>query len=366
MERKLVTIRKIDNIVDIPNADNIVLAKVDGWNAVVQRNEFSIGDYCVYFEIDSFLPSDDPRFDFLHKNGLKTLNDKKGVRVKTIKLRGVVSQGLIIPVNKFPEILEYIENNNLTLEQCFIDRICFSEIVNVVKYEVPENLSCPESAGEFPFWIHKTDQERIQNIFTSLKEKYYDTNFYATLKMDGSSATVSYVTNEIYLNDKLGVDEDGGQLVVCSKDMLFKTDNTETSWLSAVKRQGIDKKIKKQHFDTGRTLAFQGELVGPGIQKNAEKFKHYSILMFSIYDVDNQKYLPYDEFCNICDQYEILTVPTLEIMKPFERFNTVEDFIEYSDNLTPVYGDVPEGVVYHSTADDAVSFKAISNKYLLK
>jgi RNA ligase (TIGR02306 family) len=97
MERKLASIQEIISVEDIPGADNIQVATVKGWKLVVKRDEFKAGDKAIYFEIDSFLPIKD-EFEFLRKSSFKRMGDLEGFRLKTIKLRGQVSQGLLLPV----------------------------------------------------------------------------------------------------------------------------------------------------------------------------------------------------------------------------------------------------------------------------
>ncbi|MCH8618212.1 hypothetical protein [Undibacterium sp. TS12] len=89
--RELVTIRQVSSIKPIVGADAIECASVDGWSVVVKKNEFKPGDACVYIEIDSFLPLQDERFAFLAKNKT-SCNDREGTRLRTVKLRGQISQ----------------------------------------------------------------------------------------------------------------------------------------------------------------------------------------------------------------------------------------------------------------------------------
>lgn len=92
-ERKLASIQQIKHIEPIPNADNIVKLSINGWSVVSKKNEFKIGDFCVYFEIDSFLPITDQRFSFLEKSSKAKMDDEIGLRLRTIKLKNQISQG---------------------------------------------------------------------------------------------------------------------------------------------------------------------------------------------------------------------------------------------------------------------------------
>ena len=106
--RTLVSIKRVEDILPIPEADRLEIAVIGGWNVVVQKETFKKGDLGFYFEIDSFIPTTDPRFDFLKDRCYKRwisrgVTIKEGYRIKTVRLRGVVSQGLLVPVSEFPE-----------------------------------------------------------------------------------------------------------------------------------------------------------------------------------------------------------------------------------------------------------------------
>ena len=103
LSRKLATVRIIKDIQPIPGADNIEVVTVSGWKCVTLKDEFKVGDYCVYFEIDSFLPIE-PAYEFLRKSSYRRDHlGVEGFRLRTIKLRKQVSQGLVIPVGPVEE-----------------------------------------------------------------------------------------------------------------------------------------------------------------------------------------------------------------------------------------------------------------------
>ena len=201
--RKLVSVRTVGQITPIENADAIECISVDGWQVVAKKGEFKEGDKCVYFEIDSFLPTDDVRFSFLAKNGTKTDSDGvERVRLRTIRLRGQISQGLALPLHLFPEIVGLLHTNQED----------FSETVNVIKYEQPEKALGRAAAGTFPWWIRKTDEERIQNCYGRFARVHKDTMFVPTLKLDGMSTTIAYVRDnkqELWIGATVAESEDG-------------------------------------------------------------------------------------------------------------------------------------------------------------
>ena len=112
MARKLASIVRIASVSPIPDADRLEVVEMEGkgWRVVTAKGEFHPGDLAVYFEIDSYLPPDDERYAFLRERCLRKFVSKggsilrEGLRIKTVKLRGVVSQGLVMPVAKFPEL----------------------------------------------------------------------------------------------------------------------------------------------------------------------------------------------------------------------------------------------------------------------
>lgn len=183
-KRKLVTVRRIDALDPIPDADAIEVATVEGWKLVVKKGEFKVGDPCVYFEIDSFLPDGVPAWQFLVDKSSRVMNGVKGHKLRTIKLRGQTSQGLALPlsaellekfatyenvanrcypvwVEKLTETGFYIEPQNAT----DLRELDLSEALGIEKYEAPLPAELAgQAAGLFPSFIQKTDQERCQNL----------------------------------------------------------------------------------------------------------------------------------------------------------------------------------------------------------
>ena len=203
MERKLASIKKITNIQPIEGADMIELASVGGWNVVVAKNvNHKVGDLVIYCEIDSFLPIKE-EFEFLRKSSYKKMDEQEGFRLKTMKLRGQLSQGLILPISILnpPGTNIYVES---------FEGLDVTEMLGIVKYEppIPTQLA-GKVVGGFPSFIQKTDEERIQNL--SNEYEHYKTNhkFFVTEKLDGTSMTV-------YLNE--------GKFGVCSRNWELEKD----------------------------------------------------------------------------------------------------------------------------------------------
>jgi RNA ligase (TIGR02306 family) len=184
INRKLATIRKIAEIRPIEGADKIEAAKVDDWWIIIQKNKHNVGDLILFFEIDSFLPVEE-KYEFLRKSSFKsTKNLGDGFRIKSMKMKGQISQGLIFPLEDFsPEIRK--------MGDLYEEGQDFTEILKIQKYENPISANLAGIArGNFPSFIPKTDQERYQNLRKRDLEKYLNMPFEVTLKMDGTSMTV--------------------------------------------------------------------------------------------------------------------------------------------------------------------------------
>ena len=343
-QRKLVTVRRVGNIRPIPDADAIECASVEGWNVVVKKGEFQEGDFCLYFEIDSFLPASDARFAFLLKN--KTAwNGKEGVRLRTIKLRGQLSQGLILPVAAFPEIFQWAAPILAKLRQ-----IDFSDTLGVEKWEatIPANLA-GEVEGPFPSFIRKTDQERIQNLPQILQDDA--SHFYeVTVKLDGSSMTVFH-------ND--------GVAGVCGRNWWLADTPGNSLWRVA-RESGLIEALKAY----GHNLALQGEIIGEGIQGNPEKLRGQEFRLFDIYDIEAQAYLGREARSQaVRDLHalgaDLLEVPFVEVLSLARFGGEMASVLEFAEGPSLNAQTSREGLVF-KRLDGKISFKAISNSYLLK
>lgn len=335
--RKLASVRRISEIRPIEGADNIVCAVVDGWELVTQKsNNFVAGDAVVYFEIDSFLPETE-KFEFLRKSSYKVMDNVGGFRLKTIKLRGQISQGLILPLSEFADPGQMEEGDDLT------------EILGVKKWEAPLHPSLAGTArGNFPSWIPKTDQERIQNTFKYL-HRHSGKNYETTIKLDGSSMTV-------YCK--------GGYTGVCSRNLDLVETEGNAFWKVA-----RSTKLIETLEDYGKNIAIQGELMGPGIQGNREGFKELELFVFDIYDIDNEQYFDFEgrhAIVNLLNAFgaSLKHAPIVDVAINIDNFATVQDFLNYAERAS-INHHIAEGVVFKAL-DGRHSFKVISNAFLLK
>lgn len=340
MDRKLATLRYISTIRPIEGADRIELATVDGWEVVIAKDVgHMVGNLIVYCEIDSFLPIS-PEYEFLRKSSYKKMGELEGFRIRTSKFRGVVSQGLILPLSVLDGKME---------TSSMVEGADVSSILNIVKYEkpIPAELA-GKVRGNFPTFIHKTDESRIENLnrhyndWVNLGPIYYESE-----KLEGSSCS-------IYLND--------GVFGVCSRNIDLLEDETNTFWKVA-RQYNIEEKLRTYQANTGQNIAIQGELIGEGVQGNIYKLKGHQLRIFNVYNIGKRRYFTLSEMQLFVEQ--ILKMQTVPILS--ER---IELPIDYRELITRADGKSllnpntkREGLVIRSV-DMSVSFKSISRDYL--
>jgi RNA ligase (TIGR02306 family) len=260
-DRKLASVVKIVDIQPIVGADAIMVASVKGWKVVVKKDEYKVGDLAVYYEIDSFLPVR-PQFEFLRKSSFKRMGSTEGFRLKTIKLRGQISQGLLTPIPA--DISDPKEGDDLT------------EALGIVKYEppIPAQLA-GKIKGTFPSFIPKTDEIRIQNFESEVGFSPVGERAYVTEKLDGTSFTC-------YFNN--------GVFGVCGRNWELSETDDNSLWRMAKVLELKDKMTKH-----GKNIALQGELVGAGINGNLYGMSDHKLYFFTGYDIDKGRRMFFDE-----------------------------------------------------------------------
>ena len=342
-ERKMATIRRIDTIGPIEGADAIEVATIGGWKVVVKKGEFAPGDLAVYCEIDSWIPT--AVAPFLTKAGQspKIFEGVEGERLRTIRLKGQLSQGLLLPTN--------------------IGGICVlglevgmdvSDILGIKKYEPPVPAALAgEVKGMFPGFIPKTDQERIQNLKAELVEwQRLGYTFERTEKLDGTSMTAFMVD---------------GVFSICSRNLELKP-NPDNSMFKAAADQNLMEILTLLNTLSPRNLALQGELIGNGIQSNKYKYTGQEFRVFDIYDIDAKKYFTPVERKEFVTELNIKHVPVMASAFSLVGL-TIDDLLKMAEGKS-VMGDITgperEGDVYKCNENSDVSFKVISNKFLIK
>jgi RNA ligase (TIGR02306 family) len=339
-ERCMAWVAKIDEVTEIPNADAICAYRVGGWWVVDKKNAYNTGDLCVYVSIDSWVPH--AVAPFLSKGQEpREFNGVKGERLRTVKLRGQVSQGLLLPIETaFPG-----SDRRFWWSQVNVD---ISERLGIQKWEAPIPASLSgDVEGVFPTVVPKTDQERIQNLTEELKTWQSNSAFTweVTEKLDGSSMTV------FVHGDREGV---------CSRNWSLKETAGNTLW-SVARRERLIEKVRQ----TGRNLALQGELIGEGIQGNAYNIKGQDFRLFDIYDIDRGEYLGPLERQVFADTHGIKHVPVLATEMVIEEW--VTGLLTMADGVSTLNPKTNrEGLVFKCNTFGGPSFKAISNKWLIK
>lgn len=384
--RKLASVQQIARIRPIINSDFLEVAEVNGWECVVKKGEFNSGDVCVYFEIDSFLPVR-PEFEFLRKSCFRsTTNLGDGFRIKTIRLRGQISQGLVLGLNSLDiDPSKYDVGYDLT------------DYLGVKKYEALVPLALGGDAKcIFPSFVPKTDAERFQNLINKYHrdiDEMLHVEWEVTMKLDGTSMTLY----AIYDDATDSIVDDG----VASRNIIWKETAGNVYWQFA-RSSGIYDVWRDFCKRKKRSFAIQGELMGPGIQGNPENLSTHHLFVFDIFDIDKQRYLNAEERYTILkleleknNVQNVRHVPWFDFheMKETEintnnhLFNFLADsflanysdianhdnFTAYAKGLINQTGEVlssytgkyAEGLVFRST-DSRHKFKIISNNWLLK
>jgi len=341
VDRKLASIQKILNLEPIEKADAIEKATVLGWSLVVKKGEFKVGDACVYVEVDSILP-ERPEFEFLRA---------RHFRIKTVKLRGQVSQGIAFPLSILPEG-QYEEGLDVT------------DILGIKKYEpnIPAQLAGTVK-GNFPDFIPKTDETRIQSV-PKVLERHKDKEFYVTEKLDGTSLTV-YIRDDERVN--------GFEVGVCSRNTELKDTEGNAYW-DLVKKLDLQNKLTflaSSSWTHRMNIAIQGEMIGNGIQKNKYNLPDHQLFVFNIFDIDKHVYLDEVEMRYIAQELGLHVVPIID--RVFVLNHTVDQLVEYSKGISHLYKHVQrEGVIFRPLREEKdeelgrLSFKVINPDFLLK
>jgi len=346
--RKLAKIVKIDELNPIEGADAIECAVVGGWKVVAQKGLYNVGDLAVYFEIDSWIPHELAPFLSKGKEP-REFEGVKGERLKTIKLRGQLSQGLLMP----------LEEACKNIESELFEGLDVTFPLGIKKWEKPVNAQLAGVCrGNFPSLIPKTDQERAQNLKKEIvAANEAGTQFEITEKLEGSSMTVY----------RMVVDGEM-QFGVCSRNMDLKEVAGNTFW--DVARQD-DIEAKMIAVDEFWSFAIQGELVGPNIQGNIYKLSKPEFRVFDVYDIQAGKYLNPEARWQLITRMGLKHVPVLAFTASLYDTLGISDMnqlLDFADgkSMNGAAGHEPlrEGVVFKEV-NGGMTFKVISNQYLL-
>ncbi|MBP3243253.1 MAG: 2'-5' RNA ligase [Ruminococcus sp.] len=345
MSRKLASIQRIWKTEPIEGADRIELAYVLGWQCVVNKGQFKPMDLAVYFEIDSFLPIR-PEFEFMRASSYKNTDIMgEGFRLKTQKFRGQLSQGLLLPLEQFPEI---------PADAALGDDV--TELLGVRKWEIEIRATSGGTIiGELPGSIPHTDETRVQAA-PELINEFAGLEYYISTKMDGSSHSI-------------GIDDDGFH--VTGHNYEYTDDGTSDFYNLVKEREYREKLVAFKEKAGLAAITVQGELCAPGIQQNRLKLKKPEWYVFTI--IENGKRAGLDRMLEVCKELGFTTVPIEEVDTDLPaKYPTVEALLERADGNYP-NGGKKEGIVirpttpvYSRSIGAELSMKVVSNKYLLK
>lgn len=403
--RKLASIQRILEVQDIEGKDRIGLATVLGWHVIVNKTEVKAGDLAVYFEIDSVLDKTNPVFAFM---------EKRNYRVKTLKMAGVVSQGLVMPLSAFPMLSNVKEGDDATEALKVVkfevndeievvvranrkDRLIkklasfvpspirrvLNKTVNFIKYSA---LGIPQFAPftGFPTEVDKTDEIRLQAVpemLDRIAEVYKNDcdGLYITEKVDGASGT--FLLRSKPYRRLLGFlaryglwQKESYDYIVCSRnrvavpgssyDILSKKHNIKKCLIECLQNA-----CEKYNFDY---ICIQGEVLGPKVQANKYGLKELELRAFNLIGGSYTSYGEYiskmsdDDIKKIFSKYGIKTVPVLADNAYFHNIKTVDDWVKYATGKSVLYDGPREGIVVRSYVGDCFSFKVINPEFLLK
>ena len=358
--RKMVTLRRIDDVQPIDGADRIELAVVGGWNVVVKKGEFKAGDIAIYHEIDSFLDTTRPEYSFLDATRSMVIDGKEvmGHVLRTRRMRGVYSQGLLIDPRQVLDLPDSV------IEELCNNRADLSKAFGVVEYYKP--MVSPDFISRYdPYVAPRTDAERIQNISQDTWDLAKRTEYFVSVKVDGTSITMVY-------------DERVNRLRIFSHNNEFDiTKGMGKLAYDCAVEQGLVDFCLDEH-----NITLQMELCGPKINGNRLALERPRLFVFSVWDMERKRYDNPYEWLPDDNPKQSNLVPSG--VASIDGFETPKDFLEYVDGLkgSVTKGRLDEGMVVHILEQgdlnddewqslrlelsDQLQIKAVSNKYLLK
>jgi len=342
---ELASYETITEILPIEGADRIEIARVQGWQSVIKKGEYKVGDGVIFVPIDTVLQ---PRVwnEFLWDKNDPT----KPIRVKTVKLRGTVSQGLIFPRSLISaqEIWDHSDDPE--------EDTSIAGMLGITKYEkpIPANLR-GEVAGNFPTqFISRTDEDNLLSNIKVLEELKASAFVRVTLKMDGTSVT--------YIKDH------EGNFKVCSRNLELRETPDSVYWQMAKKYQ------IESYLPLG--TAVQGEICGPGIQGNPAGLQQLSFFHFNVKDLSTGVYKEAQDVMKSDFSHMCLSVPFVESFTAseipnltLEKLQTLANEMTYVKNGKPAEGIVIRGynlngdLRYSETLNKMLSVKIINQNY---
>lgn len=337
-DRCLAYVVKIDDITPIDKAESIELATVGGWSCVVKKGEYIVNDIAVYCSIDSVLNPEFEQFAFL-----------KGQCIRTKKIMNVLSQGLLMPISY---IEKYCTQFNKPYDESKIsvsyDLTSLLDVRKCVGTEELIQYVCDSKMITFPDFVPKTEEVRLQHNLNVLKY-IKNRNVVITRKEDGTSTTFIYINNEF---------------IMCGRNVVISSRNSSSKhYYDILDKFDIQTKMTK----LGLNIAIQGETVGPKVNGNKLNMREYDYRVFNIYDIDKKSYMTMDRVIELCSELKLNTVPILFKGIMTEEMATKKYLLDFSNKLEYDLNRPAEGIVVKTNDTDyRISFKVISNTFLLK
>lgn len=370
MTRELAYIQKIKSLSPIPGADKIELAEVLGWQVICRIGDFKIGDFVVYCEVDSVL-AEYPCFEFLRP---------RKFRIKTLKLKNTISQGICFPISVLKEVDPSFDLSSIKIGQDVTEALKITkhdpeaaldvEIEPVKRSWLSKKYSFwkwrlfgfkPAKSGNFPSDVPKTDEVRVQKVGHELEE-HAGEMCYITEKCEGTSSTFVYRKSGNWLAKLFG---QGYTFQVCSRNrIIYNSQKGAGETNHHIFRAGEKYNILDGLKKLNRNIAVQGEVIGPKIQANVYKIPEVDLRVFSIFDLDKKKYVHYDELVQLIKQLNLVMVPVLN--DNHTLVNDIKYYVELSKGFSKINDRIlREGIIVRSKSKSA-SFKSINPEYLLK
>ena len=312
--RKLASIQVVNAVEPIPNADAIERIRILGWWVVVKKGEFRPGDKVVYCEIDSLLP-ERPEFEFLRASSFKPAQTDAsgatvlpaGFRIKTVKLRGQVSQGICFPLSILPEGATRDDGADVT------------EQLGVLKWEPPVPVGMGGRVkGGFPGFLPKTDETRVQ-VLEPVLERHRGKTFYVTEKLDGTSFTA-------FLRE--------GEFGICSRNLWMDESDESNLLVRVARRLKLDEMLRVVRERRGFDLAVQAEVIGPGIQMNKYELKEVSLRVFNVLDVQGYRLLDHAVMLEVIAELALESVPQLGTIT---LNHSVDELVAFSEGSSVLW-----------------------------
>lgn len=412
-ERELAYVVKVDEVRPIEGKDRVECAVVGGWTCMVPKDAFQAGSLGIYFEIDSKVDTNKPEFAFTAKYNGKIKTQKFAVKDENgNKIGQFFSQGLLMSPADFGwEIMAYdkgidMKNGTILLEGDFLTKelgVTYAEAEdNKRKAKSDPNAKYKsmmsrhpklakskfgrwamkhmfmkkilyfflgrksDKKREWPSWVVKTDEERIQNLVSRIPE-FTQEVWVATEKVDGTSTTFTLKRNkknfDYFVCSRNVVMNQPGKEKTC---YYAETDgNVYVEMSNKYNMEEVLKDILLFEIPSCEFITVQGETYGGSIQKRDYSTKEHNLAVFNVIfgykDGRTIRLNPY-EMTALMDQYNIPCVPIIGLV---EIPDTCEEILTMAHGDSAIDGLPREGIVFR-TKDGERSFKAVDNEFLVK